>query len=134
MQNDIERIRRKHQNGVPEGLRTQLLNFLKENRGDFEAFRRAEQKAWGKPVEPFTCLKLYILHKKTICFREDLQSQIAEMNRAVETARRADRDINPASVKAEWTRTQAGSWRDRRILEIIYILDREKEMFLKLIG
>lgn len=131
---EIRLIQEQHKNGGLDKLRPQLCDFLISHREDFRSFRDRETLAWGKTIEPFTCLKLYILEKKTINFQSDMQSQIAALRRALSDEARRNQALDIAQFKQEWTQANAASWRARRILEIIFVLNQDRNYFLSLLS
>jgi len=46
---------------------------------------------------------------------------------------REHRSPNPEDVARDWARLYSPSWRQHRILSIIYVFEQEKEKYLKLL-
>ena len=130
---EIDQIKEKHQKGLLETIKFQLAAFVQKNREDFHRFRKREIKAWQKEIDLFTCLKLFILEKKTIDFHSEMQSQIQEINSFVQTEQEKDAKRDVKELRKNWTASRAASWRGHRILEIIFVLTQNKDQFLDLI-
>jgi hypothetical protein len=130
---EIDKIKEKHSAGELEDIRLQLENFLSQNRDAFWQFREREMKLWQKDINPFVCLKLFILEKKTINFRSEMLSQIEEMRHEVASRGHGLSPEQVNGIKEEWARKHAASWRAHRILEIIYVLNENRELFLRVL-
>ena len=133
---ELESIREKHSNGssFTEEIKNQLVSCLQRNKKEFFEFWDKEKKAWQKDIDAFTALKLFFLEKKTIDVRAEMFSQIEEMSKELDRRLKADPNADPNQIKLEWTRKNAASWRAHRILEIIYVLNDNREMFLGMIA
>jgi hypothetical protein len=131
---DLKLIKDKYNSGELEEIKGQLVHFLRQNRDAFWKFREREMKIWQKDINPFICLKLFILEKKTIDFKSEMLSQIDAIRREVESRGQGLSPTEVNRIKEEWTRNNAASWRAHRILEIIYILNQNREMFLQVLS
>ncbi len=130
---DLELIRKRHASGELDNIKEQLINFLSINRDEFWKFRENEIRVWKKDINPFVCLKLFILEKKTIDFKSEMISQVNEIRRDIESRGQGLSAAEVAKIKEEWTLKNAASWRAHRILEIIYILNSNRETFLRIL-
>lgn len=130
---DIDRIKDKHEAGELEEIKGQLVHFLEQNRDSFWKFREREMKVWQKEINPFVCLKLFILEKKTIDFKSEMLSQVNEIRREVESRGQGLSPDEVNRIKEEWTRKNAASWRAHRILEVIYVINENRELFLRVL-
>ncbi|MFH0919303.1 MAG: hypothetical protein V1913_02990 [Fibrobacterota bacterium] len=131
---DLNALKAKHDAGELEEIKQQLKQFICANRADFFRFREREIRSWRKEIDLFICLKLFILEKKTIDFRSEMQSQIAEIEREVQRRLQTDACANPQAIKQEWTKRNAASWRAHRIMELIFVLNADRELFLNLVS
>ena len=131
---DLKAIREKHDSGELDEIKRQLVQFMCANREDFFRFREREIRAWQKDIDPFICLKLFILEKKTIDFRSEMKSQVEEIQKEVQRQLETDATANPQTIKQEWTKQHAASWRAHRIMEVIYVLNENKDFFLSTIS
>jgi len=130
---EIDLIKEKHERGELDNIKFQLAAFVQKSRDNFFRFQERENKAWQKEIDLFTCLKLFILEKKTIDFQSEMQSQILEINSYVRQERQKDTQCDEGELKRSWTASRAASWRGHRILEIIFVLNQNRKQFLELI-
>ncbi len=130
---DLALIKERYDKGELEPIKLQLKHFICMNFNDFQFFLKKEQSIWGKPVELFTALRLYILDKKTIDFRSEMISQVNEINKELEVKGCSCNPEEAKKVKDEWLKVHAPAWRANRILEIIYVLNRNKNFFSELL-
>jgi hypothetical protein len=130
---DIDKIKEKMKAGELEDVKIQLANFLSQQRDIFWKFREREMKLWQKDINPFVCLKLFILEKKTIDFKSEMMSQIEEIRREVESRGQGLGPDQVAKIKEDWAKKNAASWRAHRILEVIYVLNENREFFLRIL-
>ncbi|OGJ86496.1 MAG: hypothetical protein A2487_18705 [Candidatus Raymondbacteria bacterium RifOxyC12_full_50_8] len=131
---ELESIRQRHQEGLSGEIKNQLVACLQKNIDEFAAFFKDEKKAWQKEIDVFTALKLYFLQKKTINVREEMNSQIEEMSKEIERRTKADPRADSNQIKLEWTKQNAAHWRAHRILEIIYVLNENRNLFMNMVA
>ncbi|MBL8026625.1 MAG: hypothetical protein JNL74_09450 [Fibrobacteres bacterium] len=130
---DIDSIKEKYERGELDSIKNQLLHFICLHYNDFTSFIEKEKSIWGKPVELFTSLRLFILDRKTIDFKSEMLSQVDEINREIEAKGCGCDPAMAKTIKADWLRLHAASWRAHRILEIIYVLNRNRAYFLEVL-
>jgi hypothetical protein len=131
---DIIDIQQKYDRGELSSIKEQLVHFICINYSDFFSFVEKEKRVWGKPVEIFTALRLFILDRKTIDFKSEMLSQVSEINREIELKGCGCDPEQTKKVKEDWLKLHAASWRAHRILEIIYVLNRNRSFFLDLLN
>jgi len=130
---DIDKVKEKHLAGDLDEIKSQLEVFLSQNRDEFWRFREREMKLWQKDINPFVCLKLFILEKKTINFKSEMLSQIDEIRHEVESRGQGLSPEEVNRIKEDWAKKNAASWRAHRILEIIYVLNENRELYLRVL-
>lgn len=132
---EIDEIRRKYDTGVLDSLKEDLDRFLRTHREQILTLQR-EQVARG--MKEMTCevaVKFYILRQRTINPQRDIRDQLREIERekwiqGVNSGRAPD----PQEVALEWSRRHSANWRSHRVTSILYVFERDKERYLKLLS
>ena len=130
---EIDAIRAEYESGRLEELRGDLERFLLAHRERIRAFA-AEQAAKGLAPTTETAVKFYLLRQRSINPRREIQDQLEEIQRekwirGVNSGRAPD----PQEVAADWARRYSAMWREHRITKIVYVFEREKDRYLKLV-
>lgn len=129
--NDLENIRKRYDAGDLDPIKQQLIHFICLHRGEFFDFLEKEERTWRKKIDLFVALRIFILDKRTLDFRADLASQSEDMRRDLDVRACGCDAETLQRMKTEWVRTHAGHWRANRVLEIIFVLNRNRDFFLK---
>jgi len=128
---EIEEIRRKYESGELDGLKRDLERFLASHRDRIRQFREAQSAPMGADL----AVKFYILKHRTVNPQGDIAEQLREIEkekwiRGVNTGRVPD----PQDVAVDWAKRYSAAWRAHRVTTIVYVFEREKEQYLKLLG
>ena len=130
---ELDDIKANYDAGRLEGLRGDLERFLVSHREKIRLFAE-EQAARGLKIPRDSAVKFYILRLRSINPRREIQDQLEEIQRekwirGVQTGRAPD----PQEVAADWAKRYSAMWREHRLTEIVYVFEREKERYLKIL-
>lgn len=130
---ELDDIRRQYERGDLEPLKGDLERFLCAHRDRIRTFS-TEQAAKGLPASPDAVVKFYILRHRSINARREIQDQLEEINRE-KWIRGIQSGCEPdaQAVAADWARRYSAMWREHRVTTIVYVFEREKERFLKVL-
>jgi len=131
---EIEAIRRDYESGRLDLLKEDLARFLCAHRADILRFRE-EQAGRGLALDGESAVKFFILRHRTVNPQRDIRDQLEEIRketwcRGVDTGRPPD----PQQVALDWARRYSAEWREHRVTAIVYVFERDKEKFLKLLS
>ncbi len=127
---ELEELDRRYASGQFDAIRGDLERFLAAHR---EEIVRCIAELAG--VSPADAVKRYIIGHRTINAERDISEQLEEIRkekwiRGVQDGCAPD----PQKVAADWSRQYSAAWRAHRITAIVYVFEREKERFLKLLA
>ena len=130
---ELDDIKANYDAGRLEGLRGDLERFLVAHREKIRVFA-AEQAARGLVIPQDSAVKFYILRLRSINPRREIQDQLEEIQRekwirGIQTGRAPD----PQEVAADWAKRYSAMWREHRLTEIVYVFEREKDRYLKIL-
>lgn len=130
---ELDDIREQYEGGRLEALKADLERFLAAHRDRIRAFA-AEQAARGLELPSESVVKFYILRQRSINPRREIQDQLEEINRekwirGVQTGCSPD----PQEVAVDWARKFSATWREHRLTTIVYVFEREKDRYLKVL-
>jgi hypothetical protein len=131
---DIIDIKEKYNRGELDSIKEQLFHFICMNYNELFSFIEKEKKIWGKSIELFTSLRLFILDRRTIDFKSEMLSQVNEIHREIESKGCGCDPEGAKKAKSDWLAHHAASWRAHRILEIIYVLNKNRPYFLEVLN
>jgi len=131
---EIEEIEKRYESGQLDSIKRDLERFLAAHRAEIQACRLEEARQ-GSEVSQSEAVKLFILRHRTINAQREIREQLEEIQRekwcrGMDTGRSPD----PEQVALEWARKYSSAWRQHRLTTILYIFEREKDRYLKLIN
>jgi hypothetical protein len=122
--NELEKVKVSYANGELESLRIQLEAFISSNKEKILQFKMQEEQTWKRPLDLATAMKLFILKVRTIDIEAEMQDQIKAINKEFEMNYAAEAEENTRCL--EWIRHNGHTWRDFRVLAIIYVFDQNE--------
>ena len=130
---EIEEIRRRYEAGELSSIRMDLIRFIDAHRDTVRAFQKRRARLGSTAVTDELALKLFIIKQRSINPEREIREQLAEIERekwiqGVNTGRPPDEK----AVAREWALRHGAAWRGHRVATIIFIIDAEREPFLKL--
>ncbi len=130
---EIDEIRRKYDAGWFEEIKQDLERFIVAHR-DAIAKYRAEQESRGLYLTDDASIKFYILRHRSINPLKEIQDQLEEIQkekwiRGIQTGSCPDEQ----EVARDWARMHSAGWRSHRLTTIIYVFDRERDRYIKLL-
>lgn len=131
---ELEDIRELYDSGSLEAIRQDLELFIIAHRAPIAAYR-ADQEAKGLALPDDAAIKFYILRHRSINPRRDIEEQLEEIRkekwiRGVVSGQ----DPDAQQVAREWTRQHSAAWRSHRVTTIVYVFEREKERYVRLLA
>lgn len=132
---EIDEIRNRYESGQMEEIRSDLEGFIRAHRVQILRFRDENLAKSLPPLTDDVAIKLYILRQRSINPKREIQEQLHEISkekwiRGVHAGRAPD----PETVAAEWSRQHSAGWRAHRVLSIVYVFEREKERYVRLLA
>jgi hypothetical protein len=129
----LDEIRRRYEAGQLEDIREDLERFLRDHGTRIARFRE-EQRGKGLEVDDELAVKLYLIHYRSINPRKEIQDQLEEIRkeawiRGVNSGCAPD----PQEVAQDWARKYSAAWRDHRITTIVYVFERDKDRYLRIV-
>jgi hypothetical protein len=131
---EIDEIRAKYDSGKLEPIRLDLERFIRAHKAEIRKFQDRNVAKKLPPLSDEVAIKLYILQHRSINPAREIREQLEEIQRekwirGVQTGREPDAQ----TVASEWSREHSAGWRAHRVTEIIYVFDREKERYVRLL-
>ena len=130
---EIDEIRRKYDAGELDSIKQDLERFICAHKADIVRYR-ADQKRKGLELTDEATVKFYIIDRRSINPRREIQEQLEEIRRETWI-----RGINSGSapnqgeVARDWARQHSADWRAHRVTAIVYVFEREKGRYCKLL-
>ena len=132
---EIDEIRRKYESGQMEAIRADLERFIRAHRSEILRFRDANVAKKLPPLSDETAVKLFILRHRSINPRREIEEQLQEISREKWIRGvQLGRDPDAGEVAFEWAQKHAAGWRAHRVMSIVYVFEREKDRFVRLLG
>lgn len=130
---ELDEIRRRYEAGELDGIREDLRRFIGAHREGIAAFQQQRARLGNAPVTDELALKLYIIKQRSINPEREIREQLAEIERekwiqGVHSGRPPDEKL----VAREWALKHGAAWRGHRVATIVFLLDVEREEFLKM--
>jgi len=132
---EIDEIRRKYESGQLDVIREDLERFLRAHREQILRFRDSRRTSPSLGLSDELAVKLYILRQRSINPKREIEEQLQEIHRekwirGIQMGQPPDAE----QVASEWARLYSAGWRSHRVLSIVYVFEREKERFLRLLA
>ncbi len=130
---ELEEIREKYERGELDSIKGDLELFISAHREQIAACR-VEQERKGIVLEDDGLIKYYILRHRSINPQREILDQLGEIQR--EKWIRGVQDgcsPDPQQVAQEWSRQHSAAWRNHRLNEIVYVFERDKERYVRLL-
>ena len=130
---EIDDIRRRYDAGEFDSIRLDLERFISAHKTDIARYRE-EQERKGLKLTDEATVKFFIMQHRSINPRREIQEQLEEIRRetwirGINSGRRPDEQ----EVAQDWARQHSAKWRAHRVTAIVYVFEREKERFCKLL-
>jgi hypothetical protein len=131
---EIEEIEKRYEAGLLESIKADLERFIMAHRAEIQACR-SEESSHGGEVSSSEAVKLFILRHRTINAQREIREQLEEIQRekwfrGIDTGCAPD----PEAVALEWARQHSAAWRQHRLTTILYVFEREKDRYLRLLN
>ncbi len=130
---ELDEIRERYEAGQLEPIRRDIERFLVAHRTEIARYRK-EQEEKGLVLTDEAAVKFFLLRHRTINAQADIREQLEEI-RKEKWIRGVQQGCAPddQQVALEWARSYSAGWRAHRLTTIVYVFEREKERYLKLL-
>ena len=130
---EIEEIRRGYDAGELDTIKLDLGRFISVHKADIAKYRE-EQERKGLKLTDEATVKFFIMQHRSINPRREIQEQLEEIRRET-WIRGINSGCQPdeQEVAKDWACQHSAKWRAHRVTAIVYVFDREKERFCKLL-
>lgn len=130
---EIEEIRRKYDAGQLDSIKDDLERFICAHKADIVRYR-SDQERKGLRLTDEAAVKFYIVEHRSINPRREIQEQLEEIRRetwirGVQSGRAPDQ----GEVARDWARQHSAAWRAHRVTAIVYVFERDKERYCRLL-
>ncbi|MBI4565735.1 MAG: hypothetical protein HY716_13670 [Planctomycetes bacterium] len=131
---ELEEIRAKYDAGQLDYLKTDLERFIAVHATEIEHYKRQQLDQGSNAASDETAIKFFIIRYRSINPAQEIIDQVAEIERekwirGVESGCAPDAN----AVALDWARNHSAGWRAHRVTSIIYVFEREKERYLRLL-
>ncbi len=130
---EIDDIRRKYEAGQLDPIKDDLERFILAHRPHIAAYR-AEQEGKGLQLSDEAAIKFYLLRRRSINPQRDIHEQLEEIQRE-KWIQGVQQGCPPDGqrVAGEWARRYSAGWRAHRVTTIVYVFERDKDRYCRLI-
>jgi hypothetical protein len=130
---EIDEIRARYDRGELAPIREDLVRFIEAHRGEIREFQSQRSRLGNVAMTDEMALKLFIIKQRSINPQREIADQMAEIERekwiqGVNLGRPPDEK----HVAREWAVKHGAAWRSHRVATIVFLLDNEREAYLKL--
>jgi hypothetical protein len=131
---EIDEIRAKYESGRLDYIKSDLERFIIAHAAEIERYKREQADRGLAPISDDTAIKFFIIQNRSINPEREILEQIAEIERekwirGVQTGRSPDAN----AVCQEWASLYSAGWRAHRVTSIVYVFEREKERYLRIL-
>ena len=131
---EIDEIRSKYESGQLDHIKADLERFIIAHAEEIEQYKRDQIERGLDPIADDTAIKFFIIQNRSINPEREILEQVAEIERekwiqGVKTGCAPDAQ----AVCQEWANKHSAGWRQHRVTIIVYVFEREKERFLRVL-
>ncbi|MBI5367765.1 MAG: hypothetical protein HZA54_12065 [Planctomycetes bacterium] len=115
-------------------IENDLENFIRLNREKIRRFQEEHLRKLktARPSDELA-IKWYIMQIRTINPVDEIKTQLDEIEREIfYQAEKQGPGLDRGGIAKEWCRRHAPGWRDHRVLAIIFVLDRNKDHYIRI--
>jgi len=132
---EIDEIRSKYESGQLDHIKADLERFIVAHAAEIERYKQEQSERGLAPIADDTAIKFFIIQNRSINPEREILEQIAEIERekwiqGVRTGHSPDAD----AVCKEWANKYSAGWRAHRVTSIVYVFEREKERYLRILS
>jgi len=131
----VDDIEQEYERGHLQEVEDDLSTFLEERRDKIFDFRDDLAGTFpDRNIDLGTAIKTYILQIRSINPEYEIRKEMKDIEREVQRRRsNQDGDVDREKVVQEWCDRFAPSWRDRHVMTVIYVFERNREKYLSII-
>jgi hypothetical protein len=123
---ELGKIKKSYESGELDSLKSQLVAFVQTQKAEILRFKEHEERLWQRPMDLATATKLLLLHVRSIDTTAEMHDQISEMRKA----RAGYAEYGDDEAFLLWIREHSPGWRGFRVLAIIYVFERNRDLLL----
>lgn len=132
---EMDEIKEAYESGKLDHVKTALENFIKTHKNEIKRLKNDKtiSSRLGE-LSDEVAVKLFVLQHRSINPIEEIKEQLTEIEKEkwIQGIHYGC-SPNPEQVTKEWANLYSSGWRDHRVLCVIYVFEREKERYLKLL-
>ncbi len=125
---DIELIEERYHKGELHSITAHLVEFVTRHRDEIHEMVKAN----GSDQHLLDAVKNMVQQRGSIHLPSEMADQIKEINNEI-WYRGEKGDLDRSKIKEEWAMKYAAMWRQFRIKEILYVVDRKKDEILSVL-
>ncbi len=122
---EIELIEERYRNGELHSITAHLVEFVTRHREEIIAMAKPD----GSEPRLLDAVKNMVQQRGSIHLPSEMADQIKEINNEI-WYRGEKGDLDRSKIKEEWAMKYAAMWRQFRIKEILFVVDRKKDEIL----
>ncbi len=134
-QPSLDEIKEEYEAGKLDEVEQDLFSFLKNRRNEIHDTRRdLKQKFPEDDINLTVATKAYLMQIRSINPEYEIQKELEDIEREVKKQESLqDGNVDREEVFREWCDRYAPSWRDRHVMTIIYVFERNKQRYLSVL-
>ncbi|MEK7448018.1 MAG: hypothetical protein AAB019_00875 [Planctomycetota bacterium] len=121
--------------GKFSNIEKDLELFIIQHKNDIKRFRDTElTKIKDTGVSDELAIKLFIMRTRSINPLEEIKLELDEIEKEIwYQGEKTNGLINREQVTKKWCEQHAAGWRDHWVMTVLYVFERFKDKFIKLI-
>ncbi len=131
----VDDIEEEYEQGNLQEVEQDLSTFLDERRQKiFEIRKSLEDQFSNRHIDLAFAVKTYILQIRSINPEYEIRKEMKDIEREVQRRQsKHDEPVDREEVVQEWCDRYAPSWRDRHVMTVIYVFERNRDKYLSII-
>jgi len=114
-------------------LQEPLAQFILSHQGQIFDYKIKRQDVLGQELSLDSAIRLFILHARSINFKNEIEDQIEEVNKEIWIVHERDPVPTKEQIAKNWIMNYASKWREYRVMSILFYYDRNQDYFLDLL-
>ncbi|MCK5578916.1 MAG: hypothetical protein KAI63_05280 [Planctomycetes bacterium] len=116
-------------------IEKELELFITQHKKEINLFRDTElKKIKNTPVSDELAIKLFIMRTRSINPIEEIKLELQEIEKEIwYRGEKANGQVDRDKICQEWCQSHAAGWRDHWVMSVLYVFERHKNKFVKLL-
>ena len=112
--------------GHLEGMKEPLYRFIRNNRAEIIRFKGSLSEDIGCDVSIDACAKIYLLQRKSIDTRIELEEQMKEIKKEIWIRHEEGPFPSDSDIAHQWIKKYAPIWREYYVMSLLYLFHRRE--------